>query len=98
MRYHTVGPDISHDSVHVDFRDNIFFAQGARCGHIEGRGRADQYIIGEEIDLSWEAADNQDLSQRGGASGPSQCHAWAKGYQYGYRLAAEGSELPSELK
>jgi hypothetical protein len=67
------------------------FAQGARCGHIEGKGRAGQYVIGEEEDRSYEAADAQKLS----------CHlhqAWAGGYRTGYVLALEGKQLPPELE
>jgi hypothetical protein len=66
------------------------FAQGARCGHIEGRNRAGSYVIGEEIDLAWEAADNQPLTEYGLKL------AWASGYRLGYLLAAEGSPLPDK--
>jgi hypothetical protein len=64
-------------------------AQGARCGHLEGKGRADQYVIGEEVEPSYEAAINQGLIG-------SLTSMWAKGYRIGYKLAAEGSPLPSE--
>lgn len=67
------------------------FAQGARCGNIEGKGRADQYIINEEIELSWEAAGNQGFEEGLIVKVP-----WAEGYQHGYKLAAEGSELEEE--
>jgi len=70
---------------------NEAFAQGARCGHIEGRGRAGQYIIGEEIELSYEAACNQGLIG-------SLTVQWARGYRMGYKLAVEGSELPEECR
>lgn len=68
------------------------FSQGARCGHIEGKGRAGSYIIGEEIVLSWEAADNQGVAVL--AFGNRD--AWTRGYQHGYKLAAEGSPLEEE--
>lgn len=68
------------------------YAQGARCGHIEGRHRAGQYVLGEEIELSWEAADNHNLNN------PSRTYYWAHGYRKGYKLAAEGSPLPPELE
>lgn len=67
------------------------FAQGARCGHLEGKNRAGQYVTGEEVTLSWEAADARNISKYGGVTASS--HAWAEGYQHGYLLAAEGSEL-----
>ena len=66
------------------------FAQGARCGHIEGKGRAGQYVIGEEIPLAEEATDAQGLSR-------GESRDWAAGYVHGYRLAAEGSPLDEEL-
>lgn len=63
------------------------FEQGRRCGHIEGRGRAGQYVVGEEHLLSIEAADAQELT-------PAEKDEWAAGYREGYCLAAEGSPLP----
>jgi len=69
------------------------FAQGARCGHLEGKGRAGSYVTGEEETVSYEAAS---------ANVPNEPYrylvAWAKGYQFGYRLAVEGSGLPSEVE
>lgn len=69
------------------------FAQGARCGHLEGKGRAGSYVTGEEEFLSYEAAS---------VNVPNEAYryliAWAKGYQYGYHLAVEGSKLPSEVE
>lgn len=65
------------------------FAQGARCGHLEGKGRAGSYVIGEEGPLSYEAADAQ-TTLFAHADGRER---WAAGYRHGYKLAAEGSEL-----
>jgi hypothetical protein len=65
------------------------YAQGARCGHIEGKGRAGAYVLGEEIDLAWEAAGNQGLN-------PTLSNAWSQGYEHGYRRAADGLELEPE--
>jgi hypothetical protein len=62
------------------------FAQGARCGHLEGKGRAGQYVIGEEIRLAEEATDAQGLPR-------AAAREWCAGYTHGYRRAAEGSEL-----
>lgn len=65
------------------------YKQGKRCGHIEGRGRAGQYVIGEEWLPSIEAADAQELDL-------AEKDAWAAGYRDGYCLAAEGSPLSVE--
>lgn len=71
------------------------FAQGARCGHIEGKGRAGQYVVGEEIELAWDATVNQGFKSDmiGLVS-----QAWEQGYQHGYRRAAEGSELEPQYR
>ena len=75
-----------------DSADWADFCQGARCGHLEGKGRTGSYVIGEEETQAYEAAS---------ANVPDQANryliAWAKGYSYGYRLAAEGSELPKNV-
>lgn len=68
------------------------FAQGARCGHIEGKGRAGQYIIGEEEMLALDAVKAQRLYSS------KLIAKWAAGYRLGYKLAAEGSELPKQYK
>lgn len=68
------------------------YCQGARCGHIEGKGRAGDYVIGEELELSEEAAANQSYYDMG------QRDWWAAGYRRGYRLAAEGEPLPEIIE
>lgn len=73
------------------------FAQGARCGHIDGQGRVGSYVIGEEVELSKEAFVN------GWSPDPDTCPedirlAWLGGYQLGYRIAAEGELLPVEYQ
>lgn len=68
------------------------FAQGARCGHLEGKGRAGSYVLDEEYPLAEEAAINNVHTP--GANRD----AWARGYRIGYRLAAEGKPLPDILK
>ena len=89
-RYEDTMADELKDEHGVSWPD---FCQGARCGHLEGRGRAGSYIIGEEEPLSYEAA---------AFNVPAETHrylmAWARGYRYGYKLAAEGSSLPSEVE
>jgi hypothetical protein len=70
------------------------FAQGARFGHLEGKDYAGAYVIGEEIELSYEAASNQALQSQGSVI-PQW---WASGYRFGYRLALEGEELPKEYE
>lgn len=69
------------------------FAQGARCGHIEGKGRAGSYVIGEEEELAYQAAMNNVPAET-----HRYLHAWARGYKYGYKLAAEGSALPLHVQ
>jgi hypothetical protein len=69
-----------------------YFAQGARCGAIEGKGRAGQYVIGEETELSWEAAD----ANTAGKDRVFNC-AWSAGYRYGYLRAAEGSTVHPDV-
>lgn len=70
-------------------RDDVFpvYAQGARCGHIEGKERVGLYVIGEELELSNEAAENQ------GRSGREFLSHWAAGYRYGYMLGVQGETL-----
>ncbi len=66
------------------------FAQGARCGHIEGKGRVGQYVSGEESELSWAAADENTTSYRA-------ANQWAAGYRHGYVRGASGDPLEAEL-
>lgn len=77
--------------INETFSVNAMFAQGARCGHLEGKDRAGSYVIGEEHDLSWEAAcANRETTE--------ERERWAMGYRYGYRLAASGDALPESLR
>ncbi len=66
------------------------FSQGARCGHLEGRSRVGAYVRGEEHELSWEAAENQNLPS------VALTVSWGDGYRYGYLLGASGDPLPPE--
>lgn len=68
------------------------FAQGARCGHIEGKDRAGSYVIGEEFEASEIATQAQCLPTGALDS------AWAAGYRHGYTLACEGRPLDLELQ
>ena len=73
------------------------FAEGAKIGHAEGQGRAGQYIIAEEYSLSWDAVDRHAPIPSDNSEGYGRClFAWIKGYQAGYKLAAEGSPLTLE--
>lgn len=63
------------------------FAEGARHGHANGRGRAGLYVTGEECFAAEAAAGDQHFVNKALAD------AWFSGYGYGYRLAAEGSPL-----
>lgn len=65
------------------------YAQGARCGYIEGKGRAGSYVLGEEDSLARAAAWANTSTARDQAF-------WAAGYKRGYLLAVEGSTLPDE--
>lgn len=65
--------------------------QGARCGHIDGKARCGAYVLGEELDPSFEAAAIN-------ASGKDDRYWWARGYREGYRLGAEGEPLPVEVE
>ena len=67
-----------------------WYAQGARCGHLEGAGRSGVYVMGEEYEPSWEAADAQGLSG-------DRATAWARGYRYGYIVRASGDELDADI-
>lgn len=70
------------------------FAQGMRCGHCEGWGRAGSYVIGEETLLADEAESNGNVDFHG----PGEREAWRKGYANGYRFAAYGVPLPVEYQ
>ncbi len=63
------------------------FEHGAQIGYAAGKGRADQYIIQEEVTLSWDARLEWKLVNM------TQATEWEYGFQHGYKLAAEGSEL-----
>jgi hypothetical protein len=67
------------------------FAQGARMGYAAGRGRPDQYRVGEEHMASWSASEalGHDRTAR-------ETNHWQWGYQHGYRRAAEGLHLEPE--
>lgn len=71
--------------------DTEAYAQGARCGHIEGKNRVGQYVLDEEYLPSWEAAENQGLHSS------VTVEVWARGYRFGYKLAAEGNPLPGDF-
>jgi hypothetical protein len=66
------------------------YCQGARCGHLEGQDRAGSFVPGEEQELSQDAAAVNSAYDLDGL--------WACGYRYGYRLAAEGEELPDSIR
>ena len=68
------------------------FAQGARCGHVEGKGRAGAYVLHEEFEACEMAVEAQSL-----ASVQAE-NAWGAGYRHGYVLGAEGSALEKELE
>lgn len=67
------------------------FAQGARCGHIDGKERCGSYVLGEEFFDSLGAATIQGFNHDG------QTRAWALGYEAGYRVGANGEQLDSDI-
>ena len=68
------------------------FAQGARCGHLEGKDRVGVYVLDEEVLASEGIADDQGLPSE------EMRLAWRGGYQLGYKLAACGEALPEEYR
>lgn len=71
-------------------------AQGARCGHIDGRARCGVYTMGEEHLGSLEAAIANTLERRREWSSEACISAWMHGYEAGYRVGADGMELDQE--
>ena len=68
------------------------FAQGARCGHLEGKDRVGVYVHGEEFEASEIATQAQNLPT-------SQLdNMWSAGYRHGYCKAAQGEALEAELR
>ena len=65
------------------------FMEGAKSGYSAGKGRAGSYIIGEEIELAWDAVVSHGFEENTSTFRINR--AWERGYKYGYRLAAEGS-------
>ncbi len=63
------------------------FAQGARCGHVDGSRRVGAYVLHEEVEACEVAVEAQGLATLQAAS------AWGAGYRHGYLLGAEGSAL-----
>jgi hypothetical protein len=86
-RYRSDGGFVRTPEVYT--QGDRYYAQGARCGHLEGKDRADSYVLDEEIDLSWQAAENQEISSYFEAR-------FSSGYRLGYTMAVEGYELPQE--
>ena len=71
-------------------------AQGARCGHIDGRARCGVYVIGEEHMYSLEAALANTKERRADWAHQRYVQAWANGYAAGYRVGADGMALDPE--
>lgn len=67
------------------------FAQGARCGHIDGKARCGIYVLQEEQFDSLDAAEAQNFNH------PGKTTAWMLGYEAGYRVGADGEELDEEI-
>lgn len=63
------------------------FEQGARCGHIEGKGGK----LRLARTLAAEAGANQRLRR------VSDIYAWCEGYLHGYTFACANKPLPSDI-
>jgi hypothetical protein len=72
-------------------RVNAYEAQGARCGHIDGRARVGAYVIGEEY-----AAECAGVLLPHGET-PAERVAFERGYAAGYRVGADDEELDPEI-
>ena len=71
-------------------------AQGARCGHIDGRARCGVYVMGEEGLYATTAAIENTLARKREWSSMACIEAWARGYRAGYRVGADGMDLDPE--
>ena len=73
------------------------YADGVRIGYWSGYGRADQYILGEEVEKAWDEIVNIVYYSVIYNNDIYLSRSWERGYQYGYRLAAEGNHFPKEF-
>lgn len=69
-------------------------AQGARCGHIDGKAACGNYTLGMEAMESREAAELNTI-ERGWIAGDC-VKAWQRGYEAGFRVGADGEALDAE--
>ena len=66
------------------------FIEGASIGHIDGQSSGGKYyVIGEEVEF----ARDRCVEHLPLGTSARVARSWERGYQYGYRLAAEGSPL-----
>jgi len=75
-------------------RSQGLYAQGARCGHIDGKARCGVYVLAEEYDASDVAAVNARTDYRS----ERERLTWTRGYREGYRLGAAGYALAAEVE
>lgn len=73
-------------------RRDALIAQGARCGHIDGRARNGAYVIGEEYTVYYDAA----LNALPAGSHEDDVADFASGHAAGYRIGADGRELDDD--
>lgn len=73
-------------------------AQGARCGHMEGKSARGAYVLGMEALYSREAALANTAGRRLEWASEECVSAWQAGYEAGFRVGADGMELDAETR
>lgn len=74
-------------------RERAIYFQGMRCGHIDGKARQGQYVIGEDLLIADDAASNMRSDYRN----RFELTCAKGGYCDGYRLGASGEILPDHI-
>lgn len=78
--------------------ESRLMCQGMRCGHLEGSSRVGSYVQGEEC-MQLDAGEiERGEAGYGKPLTPMQALAWINGYEYGYKLGAEGETLPDSVR
>lgn len=70
----------------MDEKMRAVYMRGARKGHREGKHRAWMYVLGEAEYRAQETDCPKKLT-------PNEARCWCRGFIWGYKRAAEGSEL-----
>lgn len=75
---------------------NALEAQGARCGHIDGKAACGVYVLDMECAHSEEAAWANTAERRAEWRTTACVEAWKRGYEAGFRVGADGMDLDQE--